>query len=259
MERILTHAQLHLRRPVLVLAFTGWSDAGQVATNALKFMAQQLDAKPVASVDPEDFFDFTVNRPNVQRIDGVQRVITWNTLDFMAAEIGSSEHDYLFAVGPEPHLRWKTFCATVLGLAHEYQVQRVVLLGGFLAEILYTKPVPVSGVGSDAELLRRLDVTLTQYEGPTGIVGVLSSACAEVQMPFLSLWAAVPHYTAAVTNPRGSLALLLRFMQAVPTPLDLSPLHTAAAAFEEQIEQAIDKDPKLAAYVRDLKKRDSAH
>jgi len=258
MDRIILHADRVLRRPVLVVAFQGWSDAGQAATSAIKLMVEQLDAKLLASIDPEEFFDFTVNRPNVHRVDG-RRVISWNTLDFMAAEIGAAEHDYIFAVGPEPHLRWRTFCATIVDFARLRDVQLVVLLGGFLAEILYTKPTPVSGVSSNVDLLQRLEVSMTQYEGPTGIVGVLSNACADAQLPFLSLWAALPHYTASVANPRGTLALLLRFGQAVPTPLDLSPLQSAAVGFEEQVEKAIAKDTQLAAYVRELKKRDVAH
>jgi len=259
MEHVIVHREMALRRPTLVLAFSGWSDAGQAATNAVKFMAQQLGAQPVASIDPEEFYDFTVNRPTVQIDAERERVVTFNTVDIQGAVLAAAEQDYLFAVGPEPHLRWKTFCRTVLSMVEQYHVERVVMLGGFLAEVLYSDPVPVSGFGSDADLLRRLEVARTQYQGPTGIVGVLSVACRDAGVPFLSLWAALPHYIATVPNPRGVLALLLRFTQAVPTPLDLSPLHTAAVAFEESIEQAIGKDPQIASFVRDLKKRATTH
>ncbi len=241
---------------MLVLAFSGWNDAGQSATYAARFLSEQLSATALASIDPEEFYDFTVARPQVRLVEGTHRAINWVTVEFRAATVAAITRDYIFGWGPEPHLKWKSFTGTLLELARETGVELVVTLGGYLAELLYTRPVPVTGFASDPDLLRRLDVGTTRYEGPTGIVGVLADACRTAGVPTLSLWAALPHYIAATPNPRGALALLLRLTKFLELPIDLTPLQTEAAEFEQRVNEAVAADAQLSAYVRELKKRE---
>ncbi len=259
MAHLIVHARPTLRRPVMVLAFGGWSDAGQAATSAVRFLAQQLGAHPLASIDPEEFYDFTVVRPHVRQRDGVQRVIEWTTVEMQSAAVGGTAHDFIFGWGPEPHMKWKTFCATVLGLAGEWGTELIVTLGGYLAEVLYTNPVAVTGFATEPERLQRLDIAPTRYEGPTGIVGVFADACRSAGVEHVSLWAALPHYIAALPNPRGSLALLLRLGALIELPVDLSSLRDEAARFEQQVDEAVAQDAQLSGYVRELKKRQTAH
>lgn len=259
MDPLIFHDRPTLRRSILVLAFSGWSDAGQSATTAVRFLAEQLRATKLASIEPEEFFDFTVVRPQVRLVEGLHRSIEWTTMEFHAATVPATPHDYIFGWGPEPHLKWKAFCAALLALAEGSGVEQVVTLGGYLAEVLYSRPVPVTGFATDPERLRALGVSGTRYQGPTGIVGVLGDACRRAGMEHASLWAALPHYVAAVPNPRGSLALLLRLTELLQLPVDLTPLKEAAATFEQQVNEAIAKDPQLSAYVRELKKREFAH
>jgi proteasome assembly chaperone (PAC2) family protein len=259
MEPLTFHARPALRRPIIVLAFAGWSDAGQSATTAVHFLAEQFGAAQLARIEPEEFFDFTVARPQVRLVEGMHRSIEWTTVELHAAAVPATPHDYIFGWGPEPHLKWKTFCATILTLAQQTGAELIVTLGGYLAEVLYSRPVPVTGFASDTQRLRRIDVGGTRYEGPTGIVGVLGDACRHAGMDYVSLWAALPHYIAALPNPRGSLALLLRLTEMLELPVDLAPLKDAAANFEQQVNDAIAKDPQLAAYVRELKKREFAN
>jgi len=259
MAALVVHDRPALRRPVFVMAFAGWNDAGQSATTAVRFLAEQLGAQPYASFDPEDFYDFTVTRPHVRLVAGAQRAIQWTTFDLVAATVATAEHDFVFGWGPEPHLKWKTFCAAILDAAREHDGSLIVTLGGFLAEVLYSRPVAVTGFATSADLLRRIDVGNTRYEGPTGIVGVLGDACRSAGLRHLSLWAALPHYIAALPNPRGALALLLRLVEAIKVPVDLQPLQTAAAEFEQSVDEAVSKDPKLSAYIRELKKREMAN
>jgi proteasome assembly chaperone (PAC2) family protein len=245
-----------LRQPAFVLAFSGWNDAGQSATSAVRFVSEQLGGIRFASIDPEEFYDFTVSRPHVRLTEGAHRAVEWSTLEFHAAVVSAIPRDYVFGWGPEPHLKWRTFAGLILQLARECGAGLVVTLGGYLAEVLYTRPVPVTGFASDAELLRRLDVGATRYEGPTGIVGVLADACRSAGLASVSLWAALPHYIAAVPNPRGTLALLLRLTEILDLPVDLAPLQADAAEFEERVNEAVAADAQLSAYVRELKKRD---
>ena len=232
MEPLILHSHPALRRPIIVLAFSGWSDAGQSATTAVRFLAEQFGATKLASIEPEEFFDFTVVRPQVRLVEGTQRSIEWPTVEFRAAAVSATPHDYIFAWGPEPHLKWKTFCAALLSLAQRMRAELIVTLGGYLADVLYSRPVPVTGFATDAERLRRIDVSGTRYEGPTGIVGVLGDACRNAGLQHVSLWAALPHYIAAMPNPRGSLALLLRLTELLELPVDLTALKDAAANFE---------------------------
>src|SRR5262249_20773178 len=126
-----------LRRPIIVLAFAGWSDAGQSATTAVRFLAEQFEAAPLARIEPEEFYDFTVGRPQVRLVEGMQRSIEWTTVELHAAAVSATPHDYIFAWGPEPHLKWKTFCAAILTLAQQAGAELLVTLGGYLAEVLY--------------------------------------------------------------------------------------------------------------------------
>lgn len=258
-DPLIFQARPVLRRPILVLAFAGWSDAGQAATTAVRFLAEQFAATQLASVEPEEFFDFTAVRPQVRLVDGMHRSIEWTTVELRAATVPATPHDYIFGWGPEPHLKWKTFCAALLALARQTGAELIVTLGGYLAEVLYSRPVPVTGFASDMQRLRRIDVNGTRYEGSTGIVGVLGDACRHAGMEHVSLWAALPHYIAALPNPRGSLALLLRLTEMLELPVDLAPLKDAAANFEQQVNEAVAKDPQLSAYVRELKKREFAN
>jgi proteasome assembly chaperone (PAC2) family protein len=258
-EALYFHSRPALSRPALVLAFSGWNDAGQSATSAVRFVSEQLGASRFASIDPEEFYDFTVSRPRVRLVEGTHRALEWVTLDFHAAAVSAISRDYVFGWGPEPHLRWKTFTGLILRLARECGAELVVTLGGYLAEVLYTRPVPVTGFASDTALLRHVEVGATRYEGPTGIVGVLADACRSAGIACVSLWAALPHYIAAAPNPRGTLALLLRLTDLLDLPVDLSAPQAEAAEFEQHVSEAVAADPQLSAYVRELKKRESSN
>jgi predicted ATP-grasp superfamily ATP-dependent carboligase len=242
-----------VERPTLVMAFSGWSDAGSAATNAVQYLSSQWEARRFAAIDGEEFFDFTVQRPLVRLDDQQIRQLTWPGWEF------STARGFVFAVGPEPHLRWRTFCGLVERLAAEVRVERVVLLGAFLAEVLYTDPVPLTGFASDPALLERMKISPTAYQGPTGIVGALADALRRKGLPLLSLWAAIPHYIAGTPNPRGALALLLKLREWIELPVDLAPLEAAAATFQAQLLEAVEGNTELSKYIRGLKKGETSH
>lgn len=244
-----------LRRPVLVLAFAGWSDAGASATTAARYLSEQLMATKFASIDPEEFYDFSIQRPMVRLSEG-QRQIQWPSYDFYHGAGIGMERDFIFGIGAEPHLRWKTFSDAVQGVVRECRIELVVTLGGYLDEVLYTRPVPISGFATDAKLMEALDLVPSRYQGPTGIVGVLADACRRNGMTHVSLWAVLPHYLPASPNPRGALALILRFTQWIGLRVDTGPLERAAADFQNKINELVNGDTNLSAFVRELKKRE---
>lgn len=241
---------------MLILSFAGWSDAGASATTAVRYLTDQLIATKFAAIDAEDFYDFSVQRPVVRLVEGTNRQIQWPSYDFYYGSGIGIERDFVFGIGAEPHLRWRTFCETLMRLVRECRVQMVITLGAYLDEVLYTRPVPLTGFASDSKLMAEMDLLPSRYQGPTGIVGVLNDACRRDGIPSVSLWAALPHYLSGAPNPRGSLALVLQLTQWIGLRVDTGPLERAAAEFQTKVNEAVSNDPNLSAFVRELKKRE---
>lgn len=243
-----------LRRPVMVAGFEGWNDAAESASSAVDYLARSWNEKPFADIDPEEFYDFTVVRPQVYLVDGATRAIEWRTTKFAAATPPGSAHDVILVHGIEPNNRWRTFSDNVIGVAQDYQVELVLTLGALAAEVPHTRPVQVTGTGSDPELIRKLDLRRSRYEGPTGIVGVLHSRLAEAGIKSASLWAAVPHYVSQQPSPKATLALAQRVADIVGGSLFSTDLEIASSAYERQVNEMIEADEDIAAYVETLER-----
>ena len=246
-----------LRRPVLLMAFGGWNDAAEAATAAVRFLRQTWDGRPLADLDCEEFYHFGLTRPQVRFKPGTtEREILWPDTEFHLCSRADLSRDVLIGVGAEPHLRWKTYCRAVLDLCQELQVGLVVTLGALLAEVPHTKPVRLSGFATDPELAAVLGVRPTRYEGPTGIVGVLSSTARAAGFATASLWANVPHYISAVENPRATLALVHRVNRLLDGPLNVRELEEATTQFDAQLAEVLAQNRKVASYVRKLEAKD---
>src|ERR671937_703444 len=243
-----------LRAPALVCAFTGWNDAGDAASAALSMIGASLGATRFARVDPEEFFDFQAQRPTVQISESRTRQIVWPEIEIYEARVPRAHRDLVLLQGPEPSYHWRSFCTAVVELAEALGVQMVVTLGALLADVPHTRPVPVNGLSSDESLVQRLDLRPTNYEGPTGIVGVLQAACQDAGMPTASLWASVPHYVAAAPNPKAALALVRKLESLVGVTVDAEELETASADYERQVSLAVQSDPDVQAFVERLER-----
>ena len=243
-----------LRAPALVCAFKGWNDAGEAATSAVAFMGASLDAARFATIDPEEFVDFQATRPQVKLVEGRTRQVEWPEWEVYEARVPLAPRDLVILTGPEPSYRWRTFCQQVVELAEALGVQMVVTLGALLADVPHSRPVGVTAHASDPALVERLSLQAPTYEGPTGIVGVLQTACAEAGMPAASLWAAVPHYVAVAPNPKGALAILRRLESLVGVTVDASDLESAAVDYERQVTRAVELDPEVQAFVERLER-----
>jgi len=241
-----------LRAPAMVCAFKGWNDAGDAASSALSFMATSLHAARFARLDPEDFYDFQANRPQIRLGSGEQRELEWPTVEIFEARAPRAPRDLVLVQGFEPSMRWRTLTANLIDLAEALGVQLVVTLGSLLGDVPHTRPVSMTGHASDGALLERLGIQSSPYEGPTGIVGVLHAACAQAGLPSASLWAAVPHYVAAATNPKAALALLRRVESLIGISVDVSELESAATDYERQVGLAVASDPDIQAFVERL-------
>ena len=244
----------NLRRPILIMAFEGWNDAAEAATTAVRFLIGAWAAEKFARIDHEEFYHFGLARPQVRFKAGseTEREILWPGTEFSIVQEPELARDVIVGVAIEPHLKWQTYCATVLELARTCQVSLVLTLGALLAEVPHTKAARLVGTATDPELARRLGIRPTHYEGPTGIVGVLNTTCREHGMATASLWANVPHYVSGIENPKAALALVRRVLDLLDAEVDLTDLEEATKQFEKNLAEIVSQNAKVAAYVKKL-------
>ena len=241
-----------LRRPVVVAAFEGWNDAGEAASGAIEQLAREWDAEPVAALDPEDYYDFQVNRPTVELGDDGARRIIWPTTRILVARRPHLAQDIVLVDGIEPSMRWRAFVVELLSFAQDVGASMLVSVGALLADVPHTRPIPVTATSQDPDLIGRLGLEPSHYEGPTGIVGVLADAAGQAGLPALSLWAAVPHYAGGVPSPKATLALLRRIEELLDITVPLSDLPEEAQAWERGVDELADSDSEVADYVKSL-------
>jgi proteasome assembly chaperone (PAC2) family protein len=234
---------------VLVCAFRGWNDAAAAASTALGAVASSFDSELIAKVDPEDYFDFQSTRPTISMVDGETRRIDWPENNLIAVRVPTADRDLVLLDGTEPNLRWRTFSETIATAADALGVELVITLGALIAEVSHTLPVPITGLAADQDLVEELELERSNYEGPTGIVGVVHDLCRQAGINSASLWAAVPHYVAAVPNPKAALALLRRLEGLTGIAVEASELEEETSDYEEQIGRAIAANPEIEELV----------
>ncbi|MDT4935505.1 MAG: hypothetical protein QOK11_3397 [Pseudonocardiales bacterium] len=245
-----------LTAPVLVAAFEGWNDAGDAASGAVEHLELVWDAQPLTELDPDDYYDFQVNRPLVSLVDGVSRRITWPTTRFSVCRPPGAEFDLVIVRGIEPNMRWRTFCTELLGVIHELDIRLVVTLGALLSDTPHTRATQVTGTAHDPESAVRYGLEKSRYEGPTGIVGVLQDACVAAGIPAISFWAGVPHYVSQPPNPKATLALLHRVEEVLDLPVPLAELPQQSDEWQKLVDEMAAEDEEVTEYIRNLEERD---
>ena len=241
--------------PVVVVAFEGWNDAGDAATGAIEHLELIWDAELLAALDPEDYYDFQVNRPTVSLVDGVTRRIEWPTTRISVTKPPGSDRHVVLIRGIEPNMRWRGFCDELIELCQDLGVTTVVALGALLADTPHTRPTPVSGSAYDAESASQWGVETSRYEGPTGILGVFADACVQAGLPAVSFWAAVPHYVSQPPSPRATVALLTRVEEVLEVTVPLGALPQQADDWVKTVDEMAGEDDEVVEYVRSLEER----
>ena len=246
-----------LKRPMVIMAFAGWNDAAESATSAARYLAQLWPSRPLASIDPEEFYHFGLSRPYVRFKSGsrTEREVVWPATEFTVCSPPSLDRNLIVGVAIEPHLKWRTYCDAVIRLAQESHASLVLTLGALLAEVPHTRPVRLVGGAHDPELAARLGIRPTRYEGPTGIVGVLNTLCREQGVPTASLWANVPHYISGIENPKAAMALVQRVLTLLNLEADLTDLEDATRQFEQNLEEIVSQNAKIRDYIRRLERK----
>ena len=254
-----------LRSPVMVIAFSGWNDAGEAATGAAAHLLgswadSQSDVVPelIADVDAEEFYDFQVNRPTVVVDESSIRSLTWPGTQVFGLRTPELGHDFVVISGVEPSMKWKTFTANILDLADDLEVDMVITLGSMLADTPHTRPITVSGSGAHPEIAQRLGVEISRYEGPTGILGVIQDACVRRGIDAISLWAAIPHYASDSPSPKATLALINALEDFLEISLPQGDLHSESNQWEVDVSEMAREDSDVAEYVKALEESKDA-
>lgn len=250
MEHVRWLARPTLRRPVLIAAFTGWNDAGDAASSSVRHLVEAWGAAPLAEIDPEEFTDFATVRPHVRLTPERQRTIVWPTVGVWHASTPGG--DVILVLGPEPALRWRLFTEQLIAIAKRFEVSMVLTLGALLADVPHTRPVQIIGTATEQDLIDRFDLQRSNYEGPTGIVGVLHDACTRADLPSASLWAAVPAYASQVPSPKAALALVQRACEILGSPAPVNRLRADADAYDQRVSNFVADDGDLIGYVSRL-------
>ncbi|GMA31105.1 PAC2 family protein [Litorihabitans aurantiacus] len=271
-------------QPTLVLAaFEGWNDAGSAASEAIAQIATAWGATEIAALDPEDFYDFQVNRPVVgppvgrggdedgdgdagpgtdgsdrsDRPDSPEdgprtRELTWPATTVSVTTSPVTGRTVLLVQGIEPSMRWRQYCREILAVVGERGPATFVGVGALLADVPHTRPIPVQSTSDDPVLQAMLGIDASEYSGPAGIISVLGHAAREEGMRTLSVWAAVPHYVAQPPSPKATLALLAALEEVVGEPLPMGELLEDARAWQRGVDELAEEDPEISEYVRQL-------
>ena len=243
--------------PVVVVAFGGWNDAGNAATGVVDHLTEAYDAELAFALDPDDFYDFQVNRPMVSLTEDDERVLTWPTTEIRIGQLAGAR-DLVLVQGLEPNLRWRQFATTLASALQSANARRVHVLGALLADTPHTRPIPVSTSTYDRDLMTALGLVPSTYEGPTGIVGVLGDTLTRAGLEVLSMWAAVPHYVSHPPCPKATLALLSSLEELLDASLDQGELPELARAWERGVDELAADDTEVAEYVSTLEEQQDA-
>lgn len=244
-----------LRSPVLVCAFEGWNDAGDAASTTIHHLIDRWSAERFADIDPEEFFDFTAMRPTVEIVDGQERQLHWPDTSFYAAKLVDAPFDVVLLLGLEPQMRWRTFCEQILATANAVGAEMVVTLGALLADVPHTRPTQVLGTAYDEATAVKLGLEPSNYEGPTGILGVLHAMARDEGFTVASLWAAVPAYIPGATSPKASLALAEHLTKMLDVSVYTTDLEIATVAYERQVSELVAEDEETMEFVQELEER----
>jgi len=239
-----------LTNPTIVAAFTGWNDAADAASTAVRQLVEAWNATPLAEIDPEPFTDFATIRPHVRLRDGEHRHIVWPTIGMW--HVNGAGGDIILILGPEPSLRWRHFADQVIGVAEHFGASLLLTLGALLADVAHSRPGQLIGTATDSDLIERYNLRRSRYEGPTGIIGVLHDEFSRAALPSASLWAAVPAYASQVPSPKASLALMRRACEMIGTPAPVGAVMHLIERYEEQVNSLVNEDEDLVEYVERL-------
>ena len=258
MDGLIIHETPKAKLPTMIVAFAGWPDAAEAATRAVRYLVRKLPAKKFAEIDPEEFYDFTVVRPQTRVNRRGERKIRWPANDFYHYAPEDESQGLILYVGTEPNLRWRAFSNIITTVAEQHGVEFMVSLGALLDAVPHTREPRVTGKASSPLLTQKVEwlgIRNSSYQGPTGIHTAFMDACSKKGLVQASIWGHCPHYVNTSPNPKVSHALLVKLRSLVDIEVDMAELHLAGEAFEAEVSKAIAKESEVSTYVQRLEQR----
>ena len=263
MDGLIEHETPEQNFPTMIVSFAGWPDAAEAATRAVRYLVRKLPAKKFAEIDPEEFYDFTVVRPQTRTNRQGERIIRWPRNDLYYYPHDEENRRFILFVGTEPNLKWRAYSNILTSIAQRHDVKLIVSLGALLDAVPHTREPRITGRASSQELTQKaewLGIRNSGYQGPTGIHTAFMDACTKLDIPHASIWGHCPHYVNTTPNPRVSQALLTRLRNLVDVEVDLEELRLAGEAYQDEVNKIISKQPDVSSYVSRLEQRyDDAH
>ncbi len=238
----------------MIIAFTGWNDAGESASSLVQHLLAHWDHQLIAEYDPEDYYDYQVNRPFIRSEENKEREIVWPTTRVFAALTPELPHDFLLVLGAEPSMRWQGFSAELLDIADDYEVELALLVGGLLADVPHSRPIQVNVTAGHPDVAARFDVELSTYQGATGILGVISDLAYKRDINSVSFWAAVPHYVSTTPSPKATLALIEALEDFLEIAFPEAELRNQSLEWERNVDRMASEDAEVGEYVKELEK-----
>jgi len=255
-----------LREPIMVMAFTGWNDAGESASGVIHHLLSHHEHQLLAEIEPEEYYDYQVNRPFVKLNDEGNREIIWPTTRLYGIQTSaqdgstsSTKNDLILVVGAEPSTRWQSFTNELLDFADDYEVSKIVLLGGLLADAPHSRPISVSVTASCLEIAEKYSLQTSTYEGMTGINGVIVDKAYRRDIDAISLWAAVPHYVSTSPSPKATLALIEQLEELLGIEFFYGDLQKRAQNWEMNVDKMAQEDSEVGEYVKELEENKDAN
>ena len=243
----------------MVMAYGGWIDAGQAATGTLRHLVRDLSATRVARIDPEQFFVFTQERPDVKMREDGGRDIHWPRSEFFACHPWEGRDGLLLFCGPEPHQRWRTYTKAFLDVAERCGVKRIISIGALLAGAPHTRPIRVTGRSNDPTWRSVLEswgiYRRPTYEGPTGISTILLDAAERRGISNLGFMGQAPHYLQNGENPAAIQALLASVARLLHLTLDMSKFAEAIQEFRTQCDREVARNRATREHVQQLEQQ----
>lgn len=258
MDGLIVHETPEHEFPTMVVAFAGWPDAAEAATRAVRYLVRKLPAKKFAEIDPEEFYDFTVVRPQTRTNRRGERILRWPQNDLYYYAPDEESRRFILFIGTEPNLKWRAYSNILTSIAVQYKVKLIVSLGALLDAVPHTREPRITGRASSQELTQKaewLGIRNSGYQGPTGIHTAFMDACSKLNIPHASVWGHCPHYVNTTPDPRVSRALLTRLRSLVDVDVDLEELRLAGEAYLEEVNKVIAKQPDVTSYVARLEQR----
>lgn len=242
---------------ILLVAFEGWNDATEAASGALRAISDQLKAQTLEAVDPEDYYDFQFSRPMLELDDDGNRTLSWPGTELLQAskagiKANPGAENLFLLIGTEPSRRWLSFATEVMEMVQDREIDAVVMLGAMLADVPHTRPMPIFKSSQNPSMQQMFGLEKSKYEGPVGILTVLSQAFEAEGIPVLSIWGSVPHYVHNTQNPKASLGFLSELSALTAMEFDTAALAETAFEWERSIDEISESDDEMASYIEQL-------